>query len=113
MEGAGNLDMTTLAAIGGWIITVVVLLGGVMHRLARLTSRFDRLERRFDERVAENAKARREPREEFRRNHQQSLQAPVRHAHGPDTGFALSALRWERNNPAAETAPPPLLQDIN
>ena len=85
-----TLDISTLVAIGGLILTLIALTGGVLFRLGQLTGRVDQL----SSEVAES-------REESRRNHQQLLQAIAHHGHDPDTGFAIFRIPPGTENPAA------------
>ncbi len=78
-----TLDISTLVAIGGLILTLIALTGGVLYRLGQLSSRVDQLDRRFDEMTDEMREDSREMREDIRRNHQQLLQALAHHSHSP------------------------------
>ena len=108
MEGATTtIELTTLIALGGLMLTAIALTGGVLYRLGVLTNRVDQLDRRFDQQSAENAEMReefrqeiREMREENRRNHQQLLQALAHHTHDSATGFAIFSIPPGTENPA-------------
>ena len=83
------IDISTLVAIGGRILTLIALTGGVLYRLGQLTGRVDHLSSEVTE-----------SREENRRNHQQLLQALAHHSHDPDTGFAIFRIPPGTENPA-------------
>ena len=83
------IDISTLVAIGGLILTLIALTGGVLYRLGQLTGRVDHLSSEVTE-----------SREENRRNHQQLLQALAHHSHDPDTGFAIFRIPPGTENPA-------------
>ena len=110
MDGE-TVELSTLIALGGLVLTLIALTGGVLYRLGQLTSRVnqlaveaarDREEGRQDrqEMRDEFRQGMREIRDEFRqgmqemrdenrRNHQQLLQALAHHTHDLDTGFAV------------------------
>ena len=95
------IDVPTLASLGGLMIALLALVGGVLYRLGRHSSRFDHLDRQIAEMREENRREMRETREENRRNHQQLLQALAHHSHDPDTGFAIFRIPPGTENPAA------------
>ena len=72
-----TLELSTLIALGGLMLTLIGLTGVVLYRLGQLAARADR-----------QAAEMRAMREESRRNHQQLLQALAHHSHDPATGFA-------------------------
>ena len=83
------------------MIALLALVGGVLYRLGRHSSRFDHLEQQIAEMREEFRREMREMREENRRNHQQLLQALAHHSHDPDTGFAIFRIPPGTENPAA------------
>ena len=83
------------------MLALLALVGGVLYRLGRHSSRFDNLDRQISEMREENRREIRELREENRRNHQQLLQALAHHSHDPDTGFAIFRIPPGTENPAA------------
>ncbi len=87
-----TLDISTLVAIGGLILTLIALTGGVLYRLGQLSARADQqasdtAELRKD--VRELREESRDMREESRRNHQQLLRVLGNHSHDPATGVAV------------------------
>ena len=96
-----TLEITTLIALGGLLLTLAALVGGVLYRLGVLTSRVDQIDRRLDQMTNEVSGEMREMREENRRNHQQLLVALAHHTHDSDTGFAIFRLPPGMENPAA------------
>ena len=94
------MDVPTLASLGGLMIALLALVGGVLYRLGRHSSRFDYLDRQIAEMREENRREMHETREENRRNHQQLLQALAHHSHDPDTGFAIFRIPPGTENPA-------------
>ena len=96
-----TLEITTLIALGGLLLTLVALVGGVLYRLGVLTSRVDQIDRRLDQMTNEVSGEMREMREENRRNHQQLLLALAHHSHDPDTGFAIFRIPPGSQNPAS------------
>jgi hypothetical protein len=90
-----TIEISTLIALGGLVLTLVALVGGVLYRLGALTSRVDQLDRRFDDVTNDIA----ELREENRHNHQQLLQALAHHTHDSDTGFAIFRIPPGAENP--------------
>ena len=117
------VDVPTFASLGGLMIALLALVGGVLYRLGRHSSRFDHLDQQIAEMREENRREMREMREENRRevretreefrqemremreenrhNHQQLLQALAHHSHDPDTGFAIFRIPPGTENPAA------------
>ena len=63
-----TLELSTLIALGGLMLTLIGLTGVVLYRLGQLAARADR-----------QAAEIRDMREESRRNHQQLLQALAHH----------------------------------
>ena len=117
------IDVPTLASLGGLMLALLALVGGVLYRLGRHSSRFDHLDSQISEMREENRREMRDLREEFRqeirdlreenrqemrefreenrRNHQQLLQGLAHHSHDPDTGFAIFRLPPGTENPAS------------
>ena len=83
-----TLELSTLIALGGLMLTLIGLTGVVLYRLGQLAARADQQAAEMRDMREESRREMRELREENRRNHQQLLQALAHHSHDPATGFA-------------------------
>ena len=128
MEPTSVFSIATVTGIVGLILALLAFSGGLLYRLGRLEDQVDNLGRQFDQQaqqygqlvqrfdqqvqqygqlsqridqlinlvISENATTR----DEFRRSHQQLLQALAHHTHDPDTGFAIFRVPPGMENPA-------------
>ena len=107
-----TIEVSTLIALGGLVLTLLALVGGLLYRQGRIEGKVDLLvedikEMREEFRQGirelreENRQEIRELREEIRHNHQQLLQALAHHSHDQDTGFAIFRIPPGSESPAS------------
>ncbi len=69
-----TIEISTLIALAGLVLTLVALVGGVLYRLGTLASRVEQLDRRFDQQSGDMAEMREETRQEFREMREETRQ---------------------------------------
>ena len=96
-----TIEVSTLIALGGLVLTLLALVGGLLYRQGKIEGKVDLLVEDIKEMREEFRQEMRELREENRRNHQQLLQALAHHSHDQDTGFAIFRIPPGSENPAS------------
>ena len=125
-----TIEVSTLIALGGLVLTLLALVGGLLYRQGKIEGKVDLLiedgkefrneTRGLREELRQELRDMREElrqelrdmradfgrelsemRQENRYNHQQLLQAFAHHSHDQDTGFAIFRIPPGSENPAS------------